>query len=131
VSIRGDVADAIAAALAAEFPRVQVYATPEDLTTVPAVVLVPADTWAEPATMGKAGQAGAWRWAWDVQLVASRTDPASALDTMEGLLFAITQGVGTLGGAVRSLDGPDTADVNGIPVLVAECRVELHTTRRA
>ena len=130
MSIRGDVADAIAQALAGPFPGVQVYATPEDLTTVPAVVLVPADTWAEPATMGRSGQAGAWRWAWDVQLVTNRNDPASALDTMEGLLFAVTQGVAALGGAVRSLDGPDTTEVNGIGCLVAECRVELHTTRR-
>ena len=131
MSIREDLATAIAAQLAVEpvWDGLEVYATPDDVTQVPAVVLVPANPWAAPATMGR-NSPGATVWAFNVQLMVLRADPESALDLLEQLYFDVTLGAGTLGASTRGMSAPEQIQAAGIPVLVAELSIELMTTRK-
>jgi len=129
MSVRGDLADALAAAIAPDFPAIQVYATPDDVTQLPAVVLAPGDPWAVPTSLGKAGSR-VYEWSYLVQVCVLRADPRSALDTLEALWFLVLEGAGTLGGAARSLGAPASVELAGVQALVAECEVQLMTTRQ-
>jgi hypothetical protein len=130
MSVRGDLAAALAAAVATDFPAIEVYGTPEDVTQLPAIVLAPGDPWVEPSSMGQGGNR-TYKWSYVVQLCVLRADPRSALDNLEALWFLMVDGAGTLGGSTRALGGPAMVELAGIQALVAECEVELMTTRKA
>lgn len=129
MSVRGDLADALAAAVAADFPGLEVYASPDDVTQLPAVVLAPGDPWVVPTSLGQAGDR-VYEWSYLVQVCVLRADPRSALDNLEALWFLLIQGAGTLGGSARSLGAPASVELAGVQALVAECEVQLMTTRK-
>ena len=93
MGVRADLAAAITAAVQPGHPRVQVYAHPEDVTQVPAIVLVPDDPWAEVGTFGGAG-AGTLRWSFNVSMLAPRADVESAIELFEALRILIMEGIG-------------------------------------
>lgn len=127
-TVRAALAEAIAAAVAPTQPGVQVYGHPEDVTQLPAIVLVPDDVWAEPASFGSGAQVV--KWAFQVSIAAHRADVESAMDLIEELRTLITQGVGTLGGRWVTLSKPDTIELAGIQALASFMAIELLTERQ-
>lgn len=128
MTVRAALVDAIEAAVLPTQPGVQVYGAPEDVTQLPAIVLVPDDEWAKPATMGGTGQVIAW--AFQVSIAAPRADVGSAMDLIEELRHLITEGIGTLGGRWVSLSKPDTIELAGIQALASFMAIELMTERQ-
>ena len=128
MTVRAELAAAIATAVEPDFPGVQVYGHPEDVTQLPAIVLVPDDDWAMPATFGSAGQV--IKWTFQVSIAAHRADVESAMDLIEELRPLIVQGIGQLGGRWVTLSKPDTIELAGIQALASFMAIELMTERQ-
>lgn len=129
MGVRQDLAEVIEAAVKPDHPRVQVYAHPEDVTQVPAIVLVPDDPWAEVGTFGGAGT-GTLRWSFQVSMVAPRADVEGAIELFEQLRILIMEGIGQLGGRFKTLGKPDTLVLAGIDVLAATMEIDILTERQ-
>jgi len=129
MGVRADLAAAITAAVQPGHPRVQVYAHPEDVTQVPAIVLVPDDPWAEVGTFGGAG-AGTLRWSFNVSMLAPRADVESAIELFEALRILIMEGIGNLGGRFKTMGKPDTLVMAGIEVMAATIEIDILTERQ-
>jgi hypothetical protein len=121
VSVRQELASVIAAAIASTYPSVQVYDHPEDVTQLPAVVIVPDDPWCEPSTFG------AVRWRFQVSLMVHRSPVESSVVTMEGLRPLIAEAIAPLGGTWQGLSRPDTVEMAGVQVLMADMAISLIT----
>ena len=128
MTVRAELAQAITDAVLPDFPAVQVYGHPEDVTQVPAIVLVPDDEWAAPATFGAKAQVV--KWSFMVSIVALRADVESAMDLIEDLRPLIVEGIGTLGGRWVTLSKPDTIELAGIQALASFMAIELMTERQ-
>ena len=128
MTVRAELVAAIEAAVLPDFPGVQVYGAPEDVTQLPAIVLVPDDEWATPATYG--GTAQVIKWACQVSIAAPRADVDSAIDLIESLRPLIVEGLNTLGGKWSSLSKPDTIELAGIQALASFMAIELMTGRQ-
>lgn len=128
MGVRADLAAAIAAAILADWPQVQMYAHPEDVTQLPAIVLVPADQWAKPASFGGANQTVAW--AFELSISGHRAAVESTMDMIESLRPLIVEGVGTLGGRWTELSKPDTIEMAGAQALASVMSIELMTERQ-
>lgn len=129
MGVMADVADAIEAAVVPTYPQVQVYHAPEDVTQVPAIVLVPDDPWAEIASFGGAAT-GTVRWSYQVSIIGHRAAVESSIELMEGLRILIVEGISTLGGRWKMLGKPTTGTLAGIDVLVAMMEIDLLTERQ-
>ena len=127
MGVRSDLADAIAAAVNPTWPGVQIYAHPEDVTQVPAIVLVPDSPWAEPATFG--GTSQVIKWSFQLSLVGHRADVETTMEMMESLRPLVVEGIGMLGGKWSNLGKPDTLTLAGIQVLSATMDIDLLTER--
>jgi hypothetical protein len=130
MGVRDDIATVIADAIAVEWPGVQVYAHPEDVTQVPALVLVPDDPWCEPATFGGA-RAGVVRWNFQLAIVAHRAPVESSIEFMEAVRILVEQGIGQLGGQWSTLGKPDTTEIAGSMQLMAVMDLHLLTERQS
>lgn len=128
MTVRASIADAIAAAIAPTWPQVQVYGHPEDVTQLPAIVLVPDDQWAEPATMGGSGQV--IRWKFQLSIAGHRAPVESTMDMIEALRPLIVEAIDTLGGRWVQLSKPDTIELAGAQALVSFMDIELMTERQ-
>lgn len=128
MSVRQVIVDAIEAAVQPTFPGVQVYAAPEDVTQLPAIVLVPDDEWATPATFGGSGKV--IKWAFQVTIAGLRADVGSAMDLIEDLRPLIESGINSLGGRWATLSKPDTIELAGIQALASFMAIELMTERQ-
>ena len=129
MGVRADLKAAIEAAVQPDHPKVQVYAHPEDVTQVPALVLVPDDPWAEVGTFGPGGL-GTIRWSFQLAMVAPRADVESAIELFEALRPLVLVGIGTLGGRFKTLGKPDTLILAGIDVLSATMEIDILTERQ-
>lgn len=129
MTVRSELVAAIEAAVQPTHPGVQVYGIPEDVTQLPAIVLVPDDEWAKPATMG--GSSQVITWAFQVSIAGPRADVGSTMDLIEELRHLITQGLNTLGGRWVQLSKPDTIELAGIQALASFMAIELMTERQA
>lgn len=127
MGVRADLAEAIADAVAPTWPQVQVYAHPEDVTQLPAIVLVPGDEWAKPATFGGVGQVIAWQFS--LSIAGHRAAVESTIDMIEAIRPLIVEGIATLGGKWTQLSKPDTIEMAGAQALAAEMTIELLTER--
>lgn len=129
MGVRQDLADAIAAAVTPTYPQVQVYAHPEDVTQLPALVLVPGDPWCRPTTFGGGG-AGTLEWQFTLAIAGHRAAVESTMEMMEALRLLVEQGLNTLGGRWSQLANPDTIELAGTQALVAEMDLFLMTERQ-
>lgn len=129
MGVRADLAAAIEAETLTTWPAVQIYAHPEDVTQVPAMVLVPDEPWAVPATFGGAGS-GVIRWSFMLSMVHSRADVEAAIEMFEDLRPLIQKGIGQLGGRFKSLGKPDQIELAGIQVLSATMEIDVLTERQ-
>lgn len=127
MGVRQDLADAITAEVSPVWPKVQVYAHPEDVTQLPALVLVPGDPWVQPASFGKQG---VLEWTFTLALCGHRAAPESTIELMESLRGLVARGVETLGGRWTQLGKPDTVELAGIQALVAEMDLAILTERQ-
>lgn len=128
MSVRAALSEAIEAAVNPTWPQVQVYSHPEDVTQLPAIVLVPDDVWAQPATMG--GNTQVIAWAFQLSIAGHRAAVESTIDMIESLRPLIVQGIGTLGGKWSQLSKPDTIELAGAQALAAEMNIQLLTERQ-
>ena len=129
MGVRDDLAAAIAAKVQPTYPQVQVYGHPEDVTQVPAIVLVPGDPWAQVGGFGSPGT-GVVRWAFQVSLVGHRAAVESTIELMEALRELVAQAVSGLGGRWMNLGQPQQTVLAGIDVLAATMDIELMTERQ-
>jgi len=129
MGVRSDLAAAISAQVLPTYPGMQVYAHPEDITQVPALVLVPDDPWCEPATLG-GNRSGTVRWSFELAILGHRGDPESTMEMMETVRPLVEQAVGSLGGTWTTLGKPDTVEVAGIMTLMASMNLALMTGRQ-
>jgi hypothetical protein len=129
MGVRADLAAALAAAITPEIPAMQVYSHPEDITQLPAVVLVPGDPWCTPSTFG-GNQSGTVSWAFTVSIVGHRSPVESTIDMMEQVRPLIEQAVGTLGGTWTGLGKPDTIELAGIMAMMADMDIAIRTGRQ-
>lgn len=127
MGVRADLAAAITAATLPTYPAVQMYALPEDVTQVPAMVLVPDDPWAEVVSFGTAP---VLRWSFQLSVIASRADVEAAIEIIEGLRPLVANGIGTLGGRFKSLGKPETLELAGIQVMSATIDIDILTERQ-
>ncbi len=127
MGVRADIADAIAAAIAPTWPQVQVYGHPEDVTQLPALVLVPDDVWAMPATFGSPGQV--IKWQFQVSIAGHRAAVESTIEMIESLRELVVAGIGTLGGQWTEISKPDTRSLAGAEALVSDMTITLLTER--
>jgi len=129
--VRADLAAAITDAVRPTYPQVQVYGHPEDVTQLPALVLVPGDPWCRPTTMGGGGGgAGTLEWQFHLAICAHRAPVESSIELMEALRQLVEQGLTTLGGRWSQLGNPDTIELAGTQALVAEMDLFLMTERQ-
>jgi len=129
MGVRADLKAALEAAVNPTHPKVQVYAHPEDVTQVPAMVLVPDDPWAEVGTFGSGG-AGTIRWSFQLSMIAPRADVESAIELFEVLRPLVIAGLNQLGGRWKSLGKPDTLELAGIQVMAATMEIDILTERQ-
>ena len=127
-TVRAALAEAIAAEVNPTWPQVQVYAHPEDVTQLPALVLVPDDMWAEPGTFGGGGQVV--RWQFQLTIAGHRAAVESTMEMIEALRPLVVQGIGTLGGRWLNLTKPDTLELAGAQALASFMGIELLTERQ-
>ena len=128
MTVRAELVAAIEAAVLPTFPAVQVYCAPEDVTQLPAIVLVPDDEWATPATYG--GSSQVIKWSFMVSIAGPRADVDSTIDLIEALRPLIVEGLNTLGGKWSSLSKPDTIELAGIQALTSFMAITLMTGRQ-
>jgi hypothetical protein len=129
MGVRADIATVIAEAIAVDWPAVQVYGHPEDITQVPALVLVPDDPWCEPAHFG-GGRSGVVRWNFQLAIVTHRAPVESSIEFMESVRTLVEAGIGQLGGQWSALGKPDTTEIAGSMQLMAVMDLHLLTERQ-
>lgn len=127
MAVRDDLAAAIEAAIASQWPQVAVYGHPADVTQLPALVLVPGDPWCQPASFGP----GTLEWQFTLSMCGHRAAPESTMAMMEALRPLVEQGLNTLGGRWSQLGKPATIELAGTQALVAEMDLFLLTERQA
>lgn len=129
MGVRDDLAQAITDAVQPTYPQVQVYAHPEDVTQLPALVLVPGDPWCRPTTFGGGG-AGTVEWQFTLAIAGHRAAVESTITMMEALRHLVEQGLATLGGRWSQLGKPDTIELAGTQAMLAEMDLFLMTERQ-
>jgi len=129
MGVRADIASVIADAVQGTWPGVQVYGHPEDITQVPALVLVPDDPWCQPAHFG-GSRSGVVQWNFTLAIVAHRAPVESSIEFMESVRGLVEAGIGQLGGQWSALGKPDTVEIAGAMQLMAEMDLHLLSERQ-
>ena len=129
MGVRDDIAQVIADAVAPVYPAMQVYALPEDVQQLPAIVLMPNEPWVTPNTFGGSG-AGTVSWQFIVAIVGTRANPEGTIAMMEQVRTLVEQGIGQLGGRWVDVGSPSTETISGVPALMCEMPIVLMTERQ-
>ena len=125
---RDDLAAAFVDAIATASLEATVYAQPDDLVKLPAVVIDAANDYIQPATYGPSGP-GALLWSFVVHLTVPRATVAPGFDLIEGLRAALVAACNDLGATIGTLSGPETVLVNDVPTLQSHLEIGWLTER--
>jgi hypothetical protein len=121
LTVRAELAALIRAAVTAD---VVVHDYPVESTTIPAVVIVPADPYWVPKVFG---DTPGMEVSIDLQLIVPRTEVSEGVDDLEGL--GVVVGLAIKAAPVfrwQSMSGPEPIEVEQIPAIMS--RVNVKTT---
>lgn len=119
VSLRNGLASALSAA-----GRV-VYAFPREQITPPALVLVPASPYLQPASIGGAGNRINVRF--ELTAIVGAADNQAALANIESLMLATFDALPTGTGIINGWTQPQIQEVSGQTMLTSSLTIELVT----
>lgn len=120
---RTDLAERIQLAL----PDIQVYAAPDDVTVIPAIVLSPGDPYWSVGSMGGGGRPGSLVWELEVWIAVQRSLPEEALGSIEDIAERILEIVSGGGGRFSTLSSPIGAEISDVPALTATMAIAIRS----
>ena len=91
---------------------VPVYETPSNQPAVPSVIVTPSSQWADRSDTAYC----AYRWTYEVHLLAHRADVDGAAEALEALLLKVLP-VAPAGWTPVRVQGPTVRDVGGVDVI--------------
>ncbi len=109
-------------------PATVVYAYPVELPVVPSLVIVPGSEYVTPLTFGRDGTAETVAYSFEIRILTLRTLPDEALDAVETLRKAITDGISGFPGARwMSFGEIGETTVGDIPTLGGTVEIAIRT----
>lgn len=111
--IRQDIADLLAGASA------NIYATPPTVPMLPAIIIVPADPYIQPITLGQ----NRFKVRFKITFAVAMTDNASSLNTIEDLAFYAYDNL-PIGYSVLDTTNPQPTSLGQTDVLSCDLTIE-------